>query len=179
MRIIYSIFIAIIAICVLSAADVSAQANKPESTAAAAAERQIFEELAERDRVLFDAVFKTCDLAKLAELVTEDFEFYHDRAGNNAKSGKEFVKSIGEGCEKRKSGADVRVRREVVENSLQIYPLNNYGAIQMGVHRFYILGEGGRENLAEVAKFTHLWKKESGVWKLARVLSYDHKPAAR
>lgn len=174
MRIIYSIFTAIIAVCVLSAADVSAQANKSESTAA---ERQIFEELAEKDKVLFDAVFKTCDLTTLAELVTEDFEFYHDRAGNNAKSGKEFVKSIGEGCEKRKSGADVRLRREVVENSLQIYPLNNYGAIQMGVHRFYILGEGGRENLAEVAKFTHLWKKENGVWKLARVLSYDHKPA--
>lgn len=173
MRIIYSIFIAIIAFGVLSVADAAAQTNKPAATA----ERQIFEELAERDKALFEAVFKTCDLPKLAEMVTEDFEFYHDRAGNNAKSGKEFVDLIRGACEKRKAGADVRLRREVFENTLQIYPINNYGAIQMGVQHFYILGEGCKDQLAEVAKFTHLWKKENGVWKLARVLSYDHKPA--
>lgn len=147
------------------------QTNKTDSSAT----KQIFDELVEKDKILFDSVFKTCDLNKISELVTDDFEFYHDRAGNNATSGKQFVSSIAEACEKRKTGADVRIKRELVAGSLQVYPLNNYGAIQMGVHRFYILTEG-KEQLAEEAKFTHLWKKDNGVWKLARVLSYDHKP---
>jgi ketosteroid isomerase-like protein len=142
----------------------------------ASASQAMFKELVEKDKVLFDSVFNTCNLNKLAELVTDDFEFYHDRAGQNANSGKQFVDSIAGACEKRKTGADVRLRRELVENSLEIYPLNNYGAIQMGVHRFYILSDG-KEQLAEVAKFTHVWKKENGAWRLARVLSYDHKPA--
>lgn len=171
MRSITTVIIAVIAGIIFSDT-AAAQSNNAESSAP----KQMFEELAERDKVLFDSVFKTCNPDKLAELVTEDFEFYHDKAGQNANSGKQFVNSIREACEKRKTGGDVRLRREVVENSLQVYPLNNYGAIQMGVHRFYILSEG-KEQLAEIAKFTHLWKKENGVWKLARVLSYDHKPA--
>ena len=139
-------------------------------------DQQMFDELAEKDKALFDSVFNTCNLNKLAEMVTDDFEFYHDRAGNNATSGKQFVNSIREACEKRKTGADYQLKRELLENSLQVYPLNNYGAIQMGVHRFYILTEG-KAQLAEVAIFTHLWKQENGIWKIARVLSYDHKPA--
>ncbi len=141
-----------------------------------AALKQMSGELSERDAALFDAVFVTCDFARLEAIVTDDFEFYHDRAGNNATSGKQFVDSIRGACERRKAGTDLRVRRELIPNSLVVYPLNNYGAVQTGEHRFYILSEKG-EQLAEVAKFIHLWKKENGVWRLARVISYEHKPA--
>lgn len=172
MRIINKIGIAIIAFVIFSVAAASAQSNNPELSA----NRQMFEELAEKDKTLFDSVFQTCDLNKLGELLTEDFEFYHDKGGQTAKSGKQFVNSIKEACDRRKDGKDYRLKRELVANSLNIYPLNNYGAIQMGVHRFYILNQDKVE-LAETAQFTHLWKKENGVWRLARVLSYDHKPA--
>lgn len=170
-----SIFIALLVaiVAVFSVTAAEAQSNNTEPPA----DRQMFAELAERDKLLFDSVFNTCNLDKLAELVAEDFEFYHDRAGQNANSGKQFVNMVREGCARRKTGSDVRVRRELVENSLQIFPLNNYGAVQTGVHRFYILNGEGKEHLAEVAKFTHLWKKENSVWKLTRVISYDHKPA--
>jgi len=46
----------------------------------------------------------------------------------------------------------------------------------MGVHRFYAITEGKEDELTEVAQFTHVWKKDAGNWKIARVLSYDHKP---
>ena len=58
---------------------------------------------------------------------------------------------------------------------LKVYPLNNYGAIEIGVHRFYQLLPGKPEKLVEVSQFTHVWKKEEGGWKLSRVLSYDHR----
>ena len=124
------------------------------------------------DRELFDTIFNKCDVQRLGELVTEDFEFYHDKSGQVAKSGKEFVDSIRSMCERQSQGVDYRARRVLVGRSLVVYPLNNYGAIQMGVHRFVPLIKG---KPSEIARFTHLWKKENGQWRIARVLSYDHK----
>ena len=153
---------------VFSATTVTAQSISSKS----AASRQLFAELAAKDAELFDAIFNKCNVAKLGELITEDFEFYHDKAGQVAKSGKEFVDSITNLCDRQNKGIDYRARRVLVPNSLTVYPLNNYGAVQIGVHRFYPLIKG-KSN--EIAKFTHLWKKENGEWRLARVLSYDHK----
>lgn len=153
---------------ILSATTVTAQSISSKT----AASRQLFAELAAKDAELFDAIFNKCDVEKLANLLTEDFEFYHDKSGQVAKSGKEFVASITNMCDRQNKGIDYRARRVLVPNSLNVYPLNNYGAVQMGVHRFYPLVRG-KSN--EIAKFTHLWKKENGEWRLARVLSYDHK----
>lgn len=146
----------------------TAQSNGSKSPTS----RQLFNELAAKDNELFDTIFNKCNVERLGELITEDFEFYHDKSGQVAKSGKEFVDSIRNLCERQSKGIDHRARRVLVRNSLAVYPLNNYGAVQMGVHRFYPLIKG-KSN--EVAKFTHLWKKENGEWRLARVLSYDHK----
>lgn len=141
------------------------------------ASQKLFEELAEKDLALFDAVFNTCNLETLGELITEDFEFYHDKHGQIAKSRTEFVEAIRTTCERQKKGLDYRARRELVKGSVVVYPLNKYGAIQMGVHRFYAKAEGKEDRLTEVAKFTHVWKKDGDQWRVSRVLSYDHKPA--
>jgi ketosteroid isomerase-like protein len=157
----------IVIVAILSAIGVTAQSSgyKPPTS------RQLIKEIAVMDRELFDTIFNKCDVERLAELVTEDFEFYHDESGQVAKSRKEFVDSIRGMCERQKTGEDYRSRRVLVGNSLVVYPLNNYGAVQMGVHRFYPLTKG---KPVETARFTHLWKNENGQWKLARVLSYDH-----
>ena len=49
---------------------------------------------------------------------------------------------------------------------LKVYPLNNYGAVEVGVHRFYQLLPGKPEKLVEVSQFTHVWKKDESGWKL-------------
>lgn len=146
------------------------------SPAAEGARPAMFDELAEQDRILFRAMFDTCDLETLAGLLTDDFEFYHDKWGMIANSGAEFVARMKEGCELQKTGVNFLSRRELVPGSLVVYPLNNYGAIQMGEHRFYRLTKGKPDELTEVAKFTNLWKKDGDRWRLARVLSYDHQP---
>ena len=151
-----------------SANTVTAQSNRSQSPAS----RQLFDELAVKDNEVFDTIFNKCNVERVGELITEDFEFYHDKGGQIAKSGKEFVDSIRGMCDRQSKGEDYRARRVLVRKSLVVYPLNNYGAVQMGVHRFYPLVKG---KPVEIAKFTHLWKKENGTWKLARVLSYDHK----
>lgn len=138
--------------------------------------RESLDQIAAQDKALFDAVFVTCDLQALKGLLTGDFEFYHDKWGQIANSDQQFVDAIKTACERRKAGEDPPARRELVEGSVQIFPLNNYGAIQTGDHRFYQHPAGKPERMTEVARFTHLWKKVDGGWKLARVLSYDHRP---
>lgn len=135
--------------------------------------QELIDEITEKDRVFFDALFNKCDVETLGAMVTEDFEFYHDKGGNTATSRAQFVDAIRGMCERQKTGEDYRARRELV--SMEVYPLNNYGAVQIGVHRFYQKIEGKGEKLVEIAKFTNLWKKEGDVWRMSRVLSYDHK----
>jgi hypothetical protein len=109
--------------------------------------------------------------------VTEDFEFYHDKHGLTATSRDQFVQSLRGLCERQASGEDFRARRELVRESLAVYPLNNYGAVEVGVHRFYALIEGGPDRLTETSRFTTVWKKEGDSWRMARALSYDHQLA--
>jgi len=137
--------------------------------------QELYDEIAAMDARLFAAVFDTCDIAMLATLVTDDFEFFHDKDGLSSTSGAQFAKAIEGTCERQKTGEDYRSRRELVPGSMQVYPLNNYGAIQVGRHRFYQLLPGEPEKLVEVSQFTSVWKKDETGWKLARVLSYDHK----
>ena len=133
----------------------------------------LFNELKQRDSLLFDVGFNTCDISQFETLVSDDFEFYHDQAGiTNSKS--EFISGIQHGlCE-----LPYKPRRVLDENSLTVYPLEErgvlYGAIQMGTHRFYATETEGAEYLTSIARFTHVWLLEEGEWRLRRAFSYDH-----
>jgi hypothetical protein len=115
------------------------------------------------DRELFDAAFVSCDQAKFSSMFTDDAEFYHDRTG--ATYG-ERVKQL-QSCPR-----DDGVKRTLVAGSLEVYPIKDFGAVQLGRHTFTREGEPG----AEVAQFVHLWRYSEGEWRLARVLSFDHRP---
>ena len=137
--------------------------------------QQQFDEIAAADQALFSAFFDRCDIETLSKMVTDDFEMFHDKNGYMTKSGKEFIDGIKGTCARQKTGEDYRARRELVPGTLKVYPLNNYGAVEIGVHRFYQLLPGKPEKLVEISQFTHVWKKEESGWKLSRVLSYDHR----
>jgi hypothetical protein len=129
--------------------------------------------LEERDRALFDAVFG-CKPDLLVPMVADDFEFLHDKHGMTATSGAQFIASIRDMCEGQKTGRNFRARRELVPGTMTTHALNKYGAMQMGTHRFYALQAGKPDQLTETGRFIDVWKQEDGVWKLARVISYDH-----
>ncbi|WP_444939994.1 nuclear transport factor 2 family protein [Microbulbifer sp. ZKSA004] len=139
--------------------------------------QELTDEITKADQLLFDALFNNCDLREAKNWVTDDFEMYHDKWGQTAKSGEEFVKAITNMCKQRENGSGIRARRELVIESTKIYPVNHYGAIQSGTHRFYGINDDKSEILRESSQFTHLWKQVDGKWQLSRVLSFDHKPA--
>ena len=142
--------------CVLQA-----QADSPTSG-------PLYDELAQMDSVLFDAAFVACDTQRIYTILAEDIEFYHDK--NGLQSGgqvRETFQRLTENCPRA-----LGVTRELVPGSLQVYPIKDYGAIQMGVHRFIEQGAA----TGTVARFVHLWKiMADGGWRLARVLSFDHR----
>jgi hypothetical protein len=51
-----------------------------------------------------------------------------------------------------------------------VYPIADYGAVQVGVHRFDERGAA----TSTLAQFVHVWRFQDGQWRLARVLSLDH-----
>ncbi len=130
---------------------------------------QLFQTVAALDTELFDA-YNRCDLEKLGSLVADDLEFYHDKTGLSVGKQK-FLAAIQQNiCGK--------VRRDLVPGTMQVYPINGYGAVEMGIHRFHHPGHDDTEGVGE-AKFVTLWQNQGGRWKITRVISYDHVPAPK
>ena len=141
--------------------------------AQAISDADLFATLKAGDTRLFDVGYNTHDIRPFEELISDNFEFYHDKGGET-KGKAAFLESIRKGI----FNLSYRARRELVPGSLVVHRLEKngvlYGAIQMGEHRFYALEPGKPEYLTGHALFTHLWLLENGQWKLSRILSYDH-----
>ena len=71
----------------------------------------------------------------MRRLVTDDFEMFHDKGGRNITSGEQFATITKEKCQRQRDGIDFLSTRELVRDSVKVYPLNNYGAIETGTHR--------------------------------------------
>jgi hypothetical protein len=125
------------------------------------------------DSSLFSA-FNNCDIENFQNLLDKDLEFYDDRTGLN-KSWEKEIASLKNRC----SQPSFRIRRELVRSSMQVYPINKYGAVQMGDHLFYETSNDQKEELKGKAKFIHLWKYLDGKWTLARIISYDHQAVGK
>ena len=131
---------------------------------AAPAPEPLFQTIQSLDAKLFDA-YNHCDLEKFGSLLADDLEFYHDKTG--LSSGRQaLVDAI-------KNNICGKVTRELVPGTLEVYPIANYGAVEIGVHRFHHPGHDDTESVGE-AKFIQLWQNKDGVWKITRVISFDH-----
>ncbi len=135
----------------------------------------LFNELKSRDSLIFDRGFNACDFSSFGSIISDDFEFYHDK--NGVMENKEaFLQVLQLGvC----SDPDRKPIRKLVGATVKVYPLYQkgllYGAIQTGEHEFYIKEKGKEMYKTGIALFTHLWIKTKDGWQLKRVLSYDHK----
>lgn len=124
----------------------------------------LYDEIARLDSLMFDA-FNARDLDKLKTYFTADLEFYQDNEGlaSYAQTIKDFKVMFEQ---------NIKLRRELVKGSLEVYPVKDYGAIEIGVHRFCHI-ENGKDECGTF-KFLHVWQKRDGGWKIARVISYGH-----
>jgi ketosteroid isomerase-like protein len=128
---------------------------------------ELLAEITDADRKLFQAC-DTCNIAAYASYLSPDLEFYHDRGGKTGYQ--EQLDSFRQRC-----GEGLVLRRELVRDSLVVNAAPGFGAIEAATHQFYVKQQDGTEHLDATAKFTEIWTKASGSWKLVRVISYDHR----
>jgi Domain of unknown function (DUF4440) len=140
-------------------------ANAQPQASAPPPKSELVRTIAALDAEVFDA-FNRCDLEKFGSFFPEQLEFYHDHGGLTDTTRKSLVESV-------KNNICGKVYRVLVPESLEVYPLNGYGAVEIGVHRFYHPGRDSTEPVGE-AKFVHLWRNENGTWRITRVISFDH-----
>jgi ketosteroid isomerase-like protein len=125
---------------------------------------ELYNSIAHMDSVLFNA-FNSRDIEKLKKLFTEDLEFYHDKGGlTNYTQNMEAFKNT--------AAKNNDLRRELIPGSLEVYPIKEYGAMEIGQHRFCHT-ENGKPDCGTF-KFVHIWKKINNEWKISRVISYGH-----
>ncbi len=129
----------------------------------------LFKTIQSLDTQLFDA-YNHCDLEKFGSLIADDVEFYHDKTGLSRGR-----PALIDGIRNNICG---KVTRELVPGTLEVYPIANYGAVEIGIHRFHHPGHEEPGSVGE-ARFIHLWQNQDGVWKVARVISYDHQSMAK
>ncbi|WP_420471068.1 DUF4440 domain-containing protein [Brevundimonas sp. FT23042] len=135
------------------------------------------ETLRARDAALFQVMFDECEPASLADLVTGDLEFYHDKGG--AMLGRDaFVEDYRKSCEAKKAPDSYRSRRVLVPETFRVQAIPGFGAVAEGEHLFYERQGEGPQSLVGRARFVVLWKLEAdGQWRMARTFSLDHAAA--
>jgi len=122
----------------------------------------LFQTIQALDTKLFDA-YNNCDLTTLGNMVSDDLEFYHDQTGLSVGKAP-FLAAI-------KQNICGKVHRTLLPQTLEVYPINHYGAVEIGIHRF--THPGLDDNMGD-AKFIMLWQDKDGTWKVTRVISYEH-----
>ena len=121
---------------------------------------ELYKKVESLDKMLFDA-YNTCDLDTQHRLMDEDLEFYHDMAGlSTSKS--DVIKSI-------ENNICGKVTRTLVKNSIEVHEIKGFGAVEIGLHKFYNNQEPNAES--KPSKFIAIWKNEDSVWTLTRVIS--------
>ncbi len=97
---------------------------------------ELYKTLKNRDSLIFEVGFNQCNLSAYDTLVSEDLEFYHDKAGPSYGKAA-FIATV----QKNICNGNFKPKRELVDSSLKVFPMYNnnslYGAIQEGVHLLY------------------------------------------
>ena len=123
-------------------------------------DKEVYDIIVAKDKEYFDA-YNTCDMKKQASLYSEDLEFFHDKGGLST-SKQEILTSI----EKNICG---KVTRTLIDGSIEVYPIKDYGAIEIGYHKFYNNQEPNAKSTP--SKFIIVWKNEGEKWLISKVIS--------
>ena len=138
--------------------------SKAQISTSAKSNSELYNEIMRMDSMLFNA-FNKRDTALFKEFFTKDLEFYHDKGGlTGFEHTINFMRTTAQ--------ANSDLRRDLIEGSSEVYPIPDYGAMQIGKHQFCHTENGKKD--CGAFKFVHIWQYKEGKWKISRVVSYDH-----
>jgi hypothetical protein len=138
---------------------ITAQEKKVSPTS-----QDLYNEIARMDSTIF-SYFNTQKFEPFKAMFTKNLEWFQDNDGLITYN-KVFSNF------KMMFGRPGKLTRQLVPGSLEVHPIKNYGAIEIGTHQFKHI-ENGKEETGTF-KFTMIWQKLNGQWKISRVISYNH-----
>lgn len=131
----------------------TAYTYKPDS-------QELYQAIVKMDSIFFDA-YNNCRMDVQEMIYSDTIEFYHDKGGlMTSKQG------ILDATKKNICG---KVIRTLVPGSVEVYPIAGFGAIEIGLHRFFNKQEPDAPQ--HDSKFIMIWKQVGTEWKISRVVS--------
>ena len=149
---------------VCTTASSNAQSTAVESSYHYAIDDQkLYDTIVALDSIFFGA-YNTCNvnLEKYGAFYADSIEFYHDKGGLMTSK-----QDIIDATQRNICG---KVTRELVKGSIEVYPIPNYGAIEMGLHKFHNNMEKSTAP-SRIGRFTVIWQYKNKEWKIAKVIS--------
>lgn len=124
----------------------------------------LYNKIAQLDSALF-AAYNSKDLNLMKSFFTKDLEWYQDNGGliHFEKVFTNFQSIF---------NRDYDLKRNLLKETLEVHPIEGYGAVEIGQHQFKHIENGKLE--VGTFKFLMIWKNDQGSWKISRVVSYDH-----
>ena len=129
-------------------------------TAQVSADSDLYHTVLALDDSYFTA-YNECDMETQERLLSDDLEFYHDQGGLST-SKDEILTSI-------EANICGKVRRELVKESVEVHEIKDFGAVEIGLHKFYNNREP--DAVSKPSRFITLWKQDNGSWKMYRIVS--------
>jgi hypothetical protein len=121
---------------------------------------ELYNEIVRMDSIWEDS-YNHCKMDVQDQILSEDMEFFHDQGG--------VLTSKAKLMDAYKNNICGKVTRELLKGSIEVYPIRDYGAVEMGYHRFHSIHDTDQHS--HFARFVHIWKKQDGQWKITRVVS--------
>ncbi len=122
---------------------------------------ELYNTIVAMDSTFFQA-YNTCNLDKQAAIYSDNIEFYHDKGGLMT-----IKQDLIDGTKNNIFG---KVTRELVKGSIEVYPIKDFGAIEMGLHKFHNNTEKERMP-SHSSKFIIFWKNDNNIWTITKVVS--------
>jgi len=118
---------------------------------------ELYQEIIQMDEIMFEA-FNKKDSKKFKSLFTKYLEWFQDNGGLLSYD-TVFTNFSNMFTNENKQ------TRKLVNGTLEVHPIKDYGAIEIGVHEFRNM-ENGKEEIGTF-KFLMIWKKQDTQWKIA------------
>jgi ketosteroid isomerase-like protein len=122
--------------------------------------QELYNAIVQMDSVYFSA-YNACDMDKQAAIYADSIEFYHDGSGLET-SKKDLLAAI-------KQNICGKVTRVLVKGSIEVYQIPNFGAVEIGLHRF--INHAENNNVSRPDKFIVIWRHQNDQWHITRVIS--------
>jgi hypothetical protein len=127
-------------------------------------DQSLYDTILYQDSLLFEA-FNLRHFEVFKSFFSKDLEIVQDNTGlRNYEQSMEAFQGLFK--------MDYILVRQLKKETVEVYPINNYGAIETGQHTFC-----HKENDIQdcgTYKFVHIWKLQNGHWIITKIITYGH-----